>query len=220
MSILYIYSIKCSFFYNFLLFPSPFTLLSSLEILLHTTQATINDQSTIIKHNHYRPCTIIIHKSKPRSSSTIIKLSLHPLIKQRIKTIKPQKSSKPSKIIKLSLQKPLFSLKSSHTQTKPTISTINPPSSSTTIVDHAPSLTTDQNPNRQAPSSSFKPPQAHPQQLIFATTDLSQISPSLCLYCVFVYGLIDFPLSLWLFYYVLQSCSGGCGRLLDWVVVA
>ena len=59
LSILHIYSIKYSFFYNFLLFPSPFTLLSSLEILSHTTQATINDQSTIIKHSHYRSCTII-----------------------------------------------------------------------------------------------------------------------------------------------------------------
>ena len=49
---------------------------------------------------------------------------------------------------------------------------------------------------------------------------LGQISPSLCLYCVSVYGLFDFSLSLWLVYYVLQSCNGGCGgRLLDWVVV-
>ena len=52
LSILHIYSIKYSFFYYFLLFPSPFTLLSSLKILSHTTQATINDQSTIIKHSH------------------------------------------------------------------------------------------------------------------------------------------------------------------------
>ena len=59
-----------------------------------------------------------------------------------------------------------------------------------------------------------------PPQLISATTNLDQISPSLCLYCVSMYGLVDFPLSLWLFYYVLQSCSGGGGRLLDWVVVA
>ena len=57
-------------------------------------------------------------------------------------------------------------------------------------------------------------------QLISATIDLDQISPSLHLYCVSVYGLFDFPLSLWLVYYVLQSCNGdGGGRLLDWVVV-
>ena len=49
------------YFTIFLLFLSPFTLLSSLEILSHTTQATINDQSTVIKHSHYRPCTIISH---------------------------------------------------------------------------------------------------------------------------------------------------------------
>ena len=102
-----------------------------------------------------------------------------------------------------------------------TISMINPPSSSTATVDHAPSLATDQNPDHQAPSSSLKLPQAHLQQLISATIDLDQISPSLCLYCVSVYGLSDFPLILWLVYYVLQSCSsGGGGGLLNWVVVA
>ena len=46
---------------------------------------------------------------------------------------------------------------------------------------------------------------------------LGQISPSLCLYRVSVYGLFDFPLSLWLVYYVLQSCNGG-GGLLYWAL--
>ena len=59
-----------------------------------------------------------------------------------------------------------------------------------------------------------------PPQLISATVDLGQISPSLRLYCVSMYGLFDFPLSFWLVYYVLQSCNGDDGgRLLDWVVV-
>ena len=48
---------------------------------------------------------------------------------------------------------------------------------------------------------------------------LGQISPSLCLYCVSMYGLFDFPLSLWLVYYVLQSCNGGGGGgLLYWAL--
>ena len=34
-----------------------------------------------------------------------------------------------------------------------------------------------------------------------------------------VYGLFDFPLSLWLVYYVLQSCNGGGGGgLLYWAL--
>ena len=101
LSILHIYSIKYSFFYNFLLFPP------SLPLSLTNPQSiTTNDHSTPNQHHHH-PTTIIkenqstqfqIHSSPTQPETQSSQIITHPIGDKIIKTHQWTRKNKPIKI--------------------------------------------------------------------------------------------------------------------------